>query len=122
MSNWVEPEWLPSVPATDRGPFHCYVIWAGDTRQYYVGHTSDPEARIEKHFEGLVRTTAGHPMQLLWVSGPLRFRTDARRFEAALKSYIKSQDKGEFERCTGLYFARGATLLEPKPHGGRSRR
>ena len=58
MSNWVDPEWLPSVPANDRGPFHCYVLWAGDTRQYYVGHTSDPESRIEEHFDGMVMTTA----------------------------------------------------------------
>ena len=108
MSNWVEPEWLPTVPVNDRGPFHCYVLWAGDTRQYYAGHTNDPEARIEEHFDGMVMTTAGHSLRLLWVSGPLRLRTDARRFEAALKSYIKSRNGAEFERCTGLYFARGS--------------
>ena len=122
MSNWVEPEWLPTVPVNDRGPFHCYVLWAGGTRQYYVGHTNDPEARIEKHFDGLVRTTVGHSLKLLWVSSPLRLRTDARRFEAALKSYIKSRNGAEFERCTGLYFARGATLLELGPRGRRPRR
>ena len=109
---------VPSI-ATSSG---CYVLWAGDTRQYYVGHTSDTEARIEKHFDGMVMTTAGHPLKLLWVSGPLRLRTDARRFEAALKSCIKSRDKGEFECCTGLYFGRGATLLELDPRGRRPRR
>ena len=63
-------------------------MWAEDTRQYYVGHTGNPEARIRDHFEGEVRTTSGYLPRLLWISGPLDTRTDARRFEAALKSYV----------------------------------
>ena len=51
----------------------------------------------------MVMTTAGQALKLLWVSGPLRIRTDAHRFEAALKSYIKSRNGAAFERCTGLY-------------------
>ena len=112
MRNWVEPEWLPSVPANDYGPFYCYVLWVEDTRQYYVGHTGNPEARNRDHFEGDVTTTSGYLLRLLWLSGSLDTRTDARRFEAALKSYVKQCNAGEFEWCTRLYFARGATLLE----------
>ena len=41
MSEWVEPEWSPTVPVNDRGPFHCYILWAGDTQQSYIGHTTD---------------------------------------------------------------------------------
>ena len=122
MMAWVDPEWLPTVPSNDRGPFYCYVVWVGDTRQYYVGHTGNPEARIEDHFEDVVRTTAGHPLRLLWVSGPLKTRTDARKFEAALKSYVKRPDPGEFERCRGLYFADSASLLEHRVSSRRTRR
>lgn len=115
MSNWVEPEWLPRIPENDDGPFYCYVLWVKDTRQYYVGHTGDPEARIRRHFDQGVKTTSGYRLELLWISGPMAHRTDSRRFEAALKSYVKSGNKSEFERCTDLYFARGATLLEQRP-------
>ena len=111
MSNWVDPEWLPRIPANDRGPFHCYILWS-DTRQYYVGHTNDPESRIKKHFSDGVPTTSRHRLKLLWVSDGVRARTQARRFEAALKSYVKQRDEENFRRCTGLYFAKGATLLE----------
>lgn len=112
MSNWIEPEWLPRVPGNDRGPFHCYVFWVADTRKYYVGHTSDPEERIRRHFRGGVRTTAGYDLKCLWVSDPIRSRRDAADFEAALKSYVRSGNGVDFKRCTGLYFMRGATLLD----------
>ena len=115
MSNWVEPEWLPRIPENDDGPFYCYVLWVKDTRQYYVGHTGDPEARIRRHFDQGVKTTSGHSLQLLWISGPMARRTNSRKFEAALKSYVKSGNKAEFEMHTDLYFARGATLLEQRP-------
>ena len=85
MSNWVKPEWLPRIPKNDRGPFFCYILWVEDTRQYYVGHSGNPEERIQKHFDGKVKTTAGYRLKLLWISDALPLRTNARRFEAALK-------------------------------------
>ena len=39
MTAWVEPEWIPDIPENDRTPFHCYILWVADTRQYYIGHT-----------------------------------------------------------------------------------
>ena len=111
-NNWVEPEWLPQVPKDDKGPFHCYVLWVTDTRQYYVGHTGYLRDRIERHFDGNVRTTAGHQLQCLWISAEMLRRTDARNFEAALKSYVLSGNSSKWERCTGLYLANGATLLD----------
>ena len=55
---------------------------------------------------------AGSPLKLLRVSGPLRIGTDGRWSRSALRSYVNSRDAAKFERCTELYFARGATLLE----------
>ena len=112
MPNWVEPEWLPNIPKNDHGPFFCYVLWAEETRQYYVGHTGNPKARIREHFRSRVPTTSGYTLELLWISDPMSAHTDARRFEAALKSWVKQRNAEEFERCTDLYFAKGATLLD----------
>ena len=114
MANWVEPEWLPTVPRNDRGPFYCYIFWVRDTRQYYVGHTGNRGKRINKHLDGNVATTAGRQLKLLWESGALKTRTNAKDFEAALKYYIVQRDRFNFRRCTGLYLAKGATLLEPR--------
>ncbi len=113
MSNWVEPEWLPSIPTNDSGPFYCYLLWVSDIRGYYVGHTGDPETRIKGHFSGNVKTTAGHLIELLWISYPMETRTEARHFEAALKSYVKSGDEYNFLRCTDLdYLVKRARLLD----------
>ena len=116
MVNYVKPEWLPTVPADDgRGPFYCYVLWSKDSRAYYVGHTADDERRIKRHLEGRVRTTKGHDLIVLWVSRQMfRGRGEAKKFEAALKSYVKSGNSADFKRCTGLYLAKGAGLLESR--------
>lgn len=113
-SNWVEPEWLPNIPRNDRGPFHCYVLWVAETRQYYIGHTGDPDKRIRRHFNQGVQTTAGYRLKLLWVSGSMGRRTDARNFEAALKNYVLARNRDDWKRCTGLYFASRATLLDAR--------
>lgn len=112
MANWVDPEWLPALPADDRGPFHCYIFWLQEPKQYYVGHSGKIDRRLQQHFRDGVKSSRGYTRQLLWVSWEMRRRTDAKKFEAALKSYVKSGNGAEFERCTGLYLARGATLRE----------
>lgn len=115
MPNWVKPEWLPCVPQNDHGPFFCYVLWVAETRQYYVGHTGDLEARLRKHFSDGVKTTSGYRLKLLWLSGPMATRSSTRHFEAALKNYVLQRKSGEFKRNTGLYLAQGATLLDASP-------
>ena len=112
MSTWVNPEWLPTIPENDRGPFHCYLLWVKEARGYYVGHTGDPEERIQRHFEGGVKSTQGFLLTLLWVSDPMRRRREAQRFEAAIKSYILQGNERDFIRCTDLdYLVSGAVLL-----------
>ena len=122
MTAWVEPEWIPDIPENDRGPFHCYILWVTDTRQYYIGHTGNLAARLRSHFSGRSYTTAGHELRRLWISDPMNRRTDARRFEAALKSFVIQGNHQEFRRCTGLFLARGATVLEGQRQGWRGRR
>ena len=87
--NRVVPEWLPDVPANDRGPFHCYIFWIKETRQYYVGHTGKLDQRLEQHVqkwsvehEGLYETVVVGvcPLPQAW--------TNVRNFEAALKRYV----------------------------------
>lgn len=112
MANWVDPEWLPTVPVSDNGPFHCYILWLKEPKQYYVGHSGKICQRLRQHFNNGVKSSCGYTRQLLWVSGEMASRTDAKNFEAALKSYVKSGNEAEFERCTGRYLVRGATLRE----------
>ena len=50
MTAWVEPEWIPDIPENDRGPFHCYILWVADARQYYIGYTGNLAARLGAHF------------------------------------------------------------------------
>ena len=106
MSNYVDPEWLPAVPKDDRGTFYCYIFWLKETRQYYVGHSGKIDDGIRRHFRSGVKTTRGFTKKLLWVSREMRFRTDARNFEAALKHYIKSGNEAEF-----IYQERAMPLL-----------
>lgn len=115
MTSWIKPEWLPRVPRNDYGPFFCYVLWVAETRQYHVGHAGDREERLRKHFSDGDKATSGYGLRLLWVSGPMATRTNARHFEAALKNYVVQRKAGEFRRTTGLYFAQGATLLDARP-------
>ena len=91
------------------------MLWVADTRQYYVGHTGDPEARIRKHFRDGVKTTSGYELKLLWISDQMPTRTNSRRFEAALKNYVIQRKAVEVKRNTGLYFPQGATLLDVSP-------
>lgn len=111
-SRWVDPEWIPSVPRNDRGPFYCYVLWLPRVRQYYVGHTGNLEERLEAHFGNEVPSTRGLWKDALWVSSRMYSRTEARELEAVLKSWIKSGNSRAFERRTGCYLARGARLRE----------
>lgn len=110
MSNWVEPEDLSNPPDDDFGPFHCFVFWLVDVQRYYVGHTGNLDARIGAHIRGEYEKTAGHKLELLWVSGALPTREDSQRFEAALKSYVKQGNVYDFERCTGIHMDPGSAL------------
>ena len=103
-----------------QGPFYCYVLWISDTCQYYVGHTNDPDRRIDEHLSGTVETTRGHSLEPepLWVSREMGTREEATGFEAALKNYIKSKKSNDFKRCTHLEFDYGATLLDPRRNDG----
>ena len=122
MTNYVKPEWLPTIPENDTGPFFCYIFWAKDTREYYVGHTGDIDQRTKEHLNNRVKTTAGHDLRRLWVSDKMPKRSNARRFEAALKSYIKAGNATDFKRTTGKYLVKGAKLLEANPTTSRRRR
>ena len=113
MSHFFPPETVSRELPNDTGPFFCYVLWIPDTCQYYVGHTNDPDRRIKQHLSGTVDTTQGHSIDDdVWVSRKMGTREGAQRFEAALKNYITSKKGNDFERCTGLEFDYGATLLE----------
>ena len=115
MSPFIPPETLPRELRNDRGPFYCYVLWISDTWQYYVGHTNDPDRRIDQHKSGTVPTTREHclSIELLWVSRKMGTREEATGFEAALKNYIESKKGDDFERCTDdLEFNYEATLLD----------
>lgn len=109
---WVDPEWLPTIPHSDFGPFYCYILWAKQAKSYYVGHSGNVDARIAAHKSGQVPTTRGNYLSVLWISDPIPRRTNARHFEAALKSYIHSGNEYDFERCTGLFLKWPGHLLE----------
>ncbi len=100
-----EPEELgPEQDARDesygRREFWVYVL----TTEYghYVGHTSNPTARMERHRWDEVESTAGGNAVLAWMT-ELPFDTwrGAVGYEAALKSWRDSESI-EFTKHTGL--------------------
>ena len=113
MTNWIGPEWLPTIPQSDVGTFLCYILWVEDTQQYYVGQTVDPKRSIQEHFADGVMTPAGQRLELIWISDSFPVRRGVRQFEATLRGFVEKQDAGNFLRCTRLNLAEGATLLEP---------
>ena len=59
MTNWIGPEWLPTIPQSDVGTFLCYILWVEDTRQYYVGQTVDPKRSMSRAFRRRSDDTRG---------------------------------------------------------------
>ena len=83
-------------------PGRRYYIYVLDTdRGHYVGHSARVSARAREHTEGRSPSTAGTNPELAWVSGPLRTRTEAARFEAAMKA-LRDQRAERFREITGL--------------------
>lgn len=112
MCDVFEPERLPSVPENDAGPFYCYVLYDRNNREYYVGHTGNPDARFGRHISGGVATTEGRYLIRLWESEPLPSRSDSQDLEADLKNFIYCGRESDFSDVTGLYLVRGAGLME----------
>ena len=89
-----------------------YYVYVLETdRGHYVGHSARVRARVREHAEGRSPSTAGANPQLAWVSGPLRTRTNAARFEAAMKA-LRDQQAARFHEITGL-------VPEPFSYPGR---
>ena len=79
-----------------------YYVYVLETdRGHYVGHSARVKTRAQEHAEGRSLSTAGANPELVWVSGPLRTRTDAARFEAAMKA-LRDQRAERFREITGL--------------------
>lgn len=79
-----------------------YYVYVLETdRGHYVGHSARVSARAREHTEGRTPSTAGANPELAWVSGPLRTRKEAARFEAAMKA-LRDQRAKRFREITGL--------------------
>lgn len=102
---WYEPEDLgPEQDARDRayGRRNFWVYVLTSDYGHYVGHTSNPWNRLPQHYADEVPSTAGGNADLAWITEvPLRSREDAKRYEAALKSWRNSESV-EFTEHTGL--------------------
>ena len=79
--------------------YHVYVLETD--RGHYVGHSARVTARAQEHADGRSPSTAGANPELGWVSGPLRTRAEAARFEAAMKA-LRDQRAERFREITGL--------------------
>lgn len=91
-----------------------YYVYVLETdRGHYVGHSARVSARAREHTEGRTPSTAGANPELAWVSGPLRTRKEAARFEAAMKA-LRDQRAKRFREITGL-------VPEPFAHPVRRR-
>ncbi len=100
---YYEPEDLgPEQDRRDAAvPNRRYYVYVLDTEfGHYVGHTFHVRRRLREHQGGEVPSTAGSNPMLAWSSGPLRTRSDAARFEAALKS-LRDQRARRFHEITG---------------------
>ena len=65
---------------------YTYVLYSDSDCEWYTGATSDLKARVRKHAEGGVRSTAGRrPILLVYYEGCLN-REDAFRRERYLKT------------------------------------
>ena len=90
-----------------------YYVYVLETdRGHYVGHSARVSARAREHTEGRSESTAGANPELAWVSGPLRTRKEAARFEAAMKA-LRDRRAKRFREITGLV---------PKPFAYPARR
>ena len=101
--HWHDPEVLVGQAERDsalgRDRFYVYVL---DTAGgYYVGHTWSVSARLRQHRAGQVPSTAGLGPTLLWQSRPFSMRSEAARFEAALKS-LRDRRAPRFREVVGV--------------------
>ena len=103
-STYHEPEDLgPDQDARDASiPGRKYFVYVLETDfGHYVGHTARLNQRIDEHIRGETPTTRGSNPKLAWSSRPLQTRSDAAKFEAALKS-LCDQRSPRFTEYTGL--------------------
>lgn len=92
-----------------------YYVYVLETdRGHYVGHSARVSARAREHTEGRTPSTAGANPEVAWVSGPLRTRKEAARFEAAMKA-LRDRRAKRFREITGL-------VPEPFAYPARRRR
>ena len=88
------------------GNYYVYVLLSEFDGQFYTGYTKDLNARLQKHNNGLVKSTTNRkPLKLIYWEGCLN-QQDATRREKYLKSgngkiYIKSRLRNYFENPTG---------------------
>ena len=79
-----------------------YYVYVLETdRGHYVGHSARVSARAREHAEGSSPSTAGANPELAWISGPLKTRAEAARFEAAMKA-LRDRRAERFREITGL--------------------
>ena len=99
---WHEPERLPHLEIQDAGADRDYRVYVLKTDEgYYVGHSGNTPARLNAHMRGEVPSTAGKNPQFVWGSYRMKSRDDAKRYEAALKSWRDTGNEKFYEQ-TGL--------------------
>ncbi len=65
--------------------FFTYIIYSPKLDRYYIGYTSDLEKRLAEHNAGISAFTSKATDWILKFSGPFNSRTDAFKFEMAIK-------------------------------------
>ena len=102
-AGWHDPENLPDLEQHDSHHTRTYQVYVLHTDYgHYVGHTGNIQARMRTHLADEVPSTAGAHPKKIWQSRPLKTRDDAKRYEAALKSWRDNRNQ-RFEKDTGVY-------------------